>query len=163
MRYLHKFLIVFFVNTGFALANDWHSCLSSTSDKFQIDKSILLAIAQVESNFNSCAVATNKDGSEDLGLMQINSWWLSKLENYGITKEELLSNSCLNLQAGAWILRQNFDDFGFTWKAIGVYNAGTSRNSEIEKRRQIYAYKVFNALNDTNVINSRLHDKPSCY
>lgn len=54
--------------------------------------------------------------------MQINTWWLPKLQKFGIGEEQLY-DPCVNVNVGAWVLAQNFQTFGPTWKAVGAYNA----------------------------------------
>jgi len=48
---------------------------------------------------------------------------------------------------GAWILAGNIARFGYTWNAVGAYNAGTGDTEMIRMRREAYAHKVANQLN----------------
>ena len=77
--------------------------------------------------------------------MQINSSWFDQLEGYGI-RETDLANPCINIQVGAWILRQEVDRYGYSWEAIGAYYAGaytaSSRQWKLRHYRE-YAAKVF--------------------
>jgi soluble lytic murein transglycosylase-like protein len=99
------------------------TCWDMASLRYGVPVEILVAIAKQESNFNAKAISPpNSNGSRDIGMMQINEWWLPKLEAYGITREKLL-DPCINLNVGAWILSQEFERHGYTWKAIGAYNA----------------------------------------
>lgn len=101
------------------------NCFAKASEHFSVNKSILIAIAKVESNFNPSAIGrSNLNGSYDIGLMQINSSWFSTLGKYGIKNNDLL-NPCTNIYVGAWILSGNIASHGNTWKAIGAYNAST--------------------------------------
>ena len=111
------------------------ACFEQAAQRYQVPVELLKAISTVESNGNPNAVNTNKNGSVDVGHMQINDWWLPKLEPYGITKEKL-KDPCINTNVGAWILAQSIATHGFTWKAIGAYNATTGY------KRLIYARKV---------------------
>lgn len=115
------------------------ACFEQAAHRYQVPVEILKAISTVESNGNPNAVNTNKNGSVDIGHMQINDWWLPKLEPYGITKEKL-KDPCINTNVGAWILAQSIATHGFTWKAIGAYNATTGY------KRLIYARKVETVL-----------------
>ncbi len=121
---------------------NWH-CWAQASAKHKVPVGLLKAIAKTESNFNPKAMGRNPNGTYDIGLMQINSWWLAKgapLERMGITKKDLY-DPCLNLHVGAWVLRQNFNKFGRSWRAVGAYNAST------EYKRVNYARKVHSAMN----------------
>jgi soluble lytic murein transglycosylase-like protein len=94
----------------------------------------------VESGSKAHVVAGNLNGSHDIGLMQINSWWLPKLQRYGITEQQLLADPCLNLNVGAWILSGTLRDHGFNWRGLGAYNAKT------DSLRAVYAAKVVREL-----------------
>ena len=85
------------------------------------------------------AINVNANGSEDIGLMQINSSWLPMLARYGIRREHLF-NACVNAYVGTWILAANFRQFGPTWKAVGAYNATSS------SRQLVYANSIYRRL-----------------
>jgi soluble lytic murein transglycosylase-like protein len=102
---------------------------------------LLHAIAVQESGLNPLAKSPpNKNGTVDIGLMQINSAWLPTLRSrFGITLEHLYQ-PCINLDVGAWILYENFRDLGFSWRAIGAYNARS------EDKRLAYVRRVYRRL-----------------
>lgn len=76
------------------------SCFEEAASRYQVPVELLQAIAHVESGGNPHARNINKDGSEDVGLMQINSRWLPVLAKYGISREHLF-DACLNTHVGA--------------------------------------------------------------
>ena len=53
-------------------------CLQQAAQFHRVAYPLLRAIAEQESGFSSTVSNTNKDGSVDYGLMQINSSWLPK-------------------------------------------------------------------------------------
>ena len=112
------------------------ACWNEVATWYGINVHLLYAIAKTESNLNPNAMNRNKNGSYDVGLMQINSSWLPTLGKYGVT-EEKLKDPCTNLQVGAWILSQNMQRMGLTWEAVGAYNA---RNPALRIK---YAQKVY--------------------
>lgn len=115
------------------------SCWDKAGIVYKIDPWLLMSIAYVESRFNPNAINTsNKNKTTDIGMMQINSFWLPTLNKYGIQKQDLL-NPCTSIFVGAWILAQNIKQYGYTKNAIGAYNA---RNPTI---RMQYANKVYDA------------------
>lgn len=120
-------------------------CWQEAATRFQISPQLLKSIGRQESNFNPRAINHNKDGSVDRGLMQINSWWLTKLERYAIKSSDLF-DPCLNIWIGAWILKQNINHVGNNWRAVGAYNAGVKNNAEKEKQRFQYANAVYRHL-----------------
>ncbi|CAB3770804.1 hypothetical protein LMG29542_06446 [Paraburkholderia humisilvae] len=113
-------------------------CLDDAAAFHHINAKVVRAIAQVESGMRPMAVNRNSNGSTDIGLMQINSWWLPRLARYGIHKRDLY-DACTSAYVGAWIVSKNIRQFGPTWEAVGAYNA-TSRD-----KRRAYAQKVYRA------------------
>ena len=112
-------------------------CIDDAALYQGIDSSLLRAIAYQESHLNADAINRNTDGSEDLGVMQVNSRELPGLRQYGITRDSLF-DGCVNVFVGAWILRRKIDRFGPTWKAVGAYNA-TSPDKQLRYAGQIYS------------------------
>lgn len=98
---------------------------------------------------NPDSVGRNKNGSLDLGLMQINTVWLNDLARYGISKTQLM-DSCTSIYVGAWIMSKNIRNYGYTWRAIGAYN---SKNPLIGFQ---YAKKVYD-------VHHRLTGLPTVY
>lgn len=112
------------------------SCWHEAAARYQVSPVLLYAIAKQESALKPDAVsALNSDGSYDIGLMQINSKWLPALLQFGIT-ERHLHDGCTSAHVGAWMLAQNFKRFGFTWRAVGAYNAKN------EQKRSRYARAI---------------------
>jgi soluble lytic murein transglycosylase-like protein len=104
-------------------------CFDEAARKFNVDVTLLRAIAKVESGFRCNAVNVNKDGTRDIGCMQINTSWLPTLKRFGITEADLY-NECTNIHVGAWVLAKNIESYGKRWKAVGAYNARSTRKQE---------------------------------
>lgn len=115
------------------------ACFDEAAARYGVPEALLKAISRVESSGNPRAINRNKDGSYDIGHMQINSRWLHVLSRYGITKH-MLFDPCVNTHIGAWVLAQNIRKYGYNWTAIGAYNARTP------SKRMAYASKVAAAL-----------------
>lgn len=115
------------------------SCFEEAASRYQVPVELLQAIARVESGGNPYARNINADGTEDVGLMQINSRWFPVLARYGISREHLF-DACLNTHVGAWILAQNFHRLGYGWDAVGAYNAASPN------KRLVYAKKIARLL-----------------
>ena len=120
-------------------------CYDAAAERHRVPADILRAIACVESNHNPHAVNRNRDGSVDYGVMQINSSWLTVLSRFGIERDHLW-DPCTNVHVGAWVLAQKIQAFGFSWRAIGAYNAGLKETAFRERLRYDYAKKVYSAL-----------------
>lgn len=113
-------------------------CWADAAERYNLPVDLLYAISRVETGNRSNLVSgSNRNGSYDIGLMQINSRHLPRLAKYGITASDLLHNPCLNLHIGAWILAEFVARYGYTWQAIGAYNAGDP------VKRAVYAKKVY--------------------
>jgi soluble lytic murein transglycosylase-like protein len=97
-------------------------CLDDAAAYRHLNPALVRAIAQHESGMRASAVNVNRNGSEDIGLMQVNSSWLPTLSRFGIRREHLF-DACVNGYVGTWILASNCRRFGATWKCVGAYNA----------------------------------------
>ena len=122
----------------FSLSSHAH-CFEQAGARYGIAPVLLEAISTVESGGNPQARNLNRDGSEDLGHMQINSRWLPKLSHFGISRDQLW-DPCTNTLVGAWILAQNVQRIGYSWSAVGAYNAASP------VMRDRYARKISDAL-----------------
>ncbi len=154
MRFIRSSLVFVLLMTAFASRAAepdaiqlyrYGQCLLDAAIHYQISPVLIAAIIKTESNHNPEAININISGSEDVGLMQINSEWLPRIAKLGYDRESLF-NPCINILVGTWVLAQEVRRFGYTWIAVGAYNAGPSR--EKESRRAAYAHRVFKNLDD---------------
>ncbi len=77
--------------------------------------------------------------------MQINTFWLAPLARHGIGERDLFE-PCVSIHVGAWILAHEIRRFGYTWEAVGAYNAGPRSTPERQERRRRYAHRVYRFL-----------------
>ncbi|WP_072895586.1 lytic transglycosylase domain-containing protein [Sphingobium sp. YR657] len=90
-------------------------------------------------------VSKNRDGSEDLGPMQINSWWLTPIAR-AIQRDRdqvrtwLINDACFNVQAARWIFVEGLRTSKNYWVAVGVYHSPKAH------RQQSYAALVAEKL-----------------
>ena len=120
-------------------------CFGAAAQHYGIAPELLLAIARTESGLDPLAVHLNPDGSWDVGLMQINSRWLPALREMGIAAESLYE-PCTSIWVGAWVLAGNIHRLGYTWQAVGAYNAGMARSPAARARRDAYAQRLARQL-----------------
>ena len=115
------------------------ACWKEAATRYGVNEQLLYAIAKTESGLNPSAINRNKNGSYDIGLMQINSSWFPVLRKYGLSEAHVW-DPCTNIQVGAWILAQNMYRLGNSWEAVGAYNSSKA------PYRLRYAQKVFKNL-----------------
>jgi soluble lytic murein transglycosylase-like protein len=126
------------------------TCWQSAGLKHGIDPWLLYGIAKVESSLNTNAMNLThqkRTGSYDIGLMQINSRNLKGLAQFGIN-EAALSDPCVNIEVGAYILAEKMRVHGNTWDAVGAYNAACTqlKGNDCLRARRVYAWKVYRAI-----------------
>jgi len=112
-------------------------CFDEAAREYGLNASLLRSIATVESNCNPSALSYNRNGSTDLGIMQINSSWIRPMR---LNESELLKNPCYNVKTAAKILKKCVEKHGYDWEAIGCYNALGI------KARVKYSWRVFTEL-----------------
>lgn len=135
------------------------ACFAAAAERYGVPEALLRAVAKVESGSQDARTVenTNRDGTRDIGRMQINSRWLPTLQQWGIT-EARLRDECTSIHVGAWILAGNIERLGgLNWAAVGSYNVGCRSlgKAECETRRNRYAWKVFHALKPETTAKGR--------
>lgn len=105
-------------------------CLLSASQANHVPPDIAASILYVEGG-KVGTISQNKNGSVDLGVMQINDKvWLSTVSKAlfkGDTNKAynaLIYNPCTNIKVGVWILGLNLRRCkGDVWAAVGRYHS----------------------------------------
>lgn len=104
-------------------------CLHAGADCFDdaaawhgVHVGVLRAIALQENRRCDATVRANKNGTTDIGCMQINSVHLPELALFRITKESLL-DPCINIFVGARHYKKMVLKYGNTWTAVGAYHS----------------------------------------
>lgn len=126
-----------------------NQCFEKAGRDNNIDPLLLMAIGIKESRLRPTAVNTsNKDKSEDVCIMQINSWHFPTLKKqFNITRDDLLNNPCLCIYTGSWVLAKIFKQYGKTWNSVGIYNAGVSdKNAGIRKHYSNEIKSIYSVL-----------------
>jgi soluble lytic murein transglycosylase-like protein len=106
------------------------TCLEMAAEHYQIRQDILSAVLLQEGG-RTGMISHNRNGSYDMGPMQINSIWLPKLQLRGVTEHDIIFDYCTNILVGAWILQGelhaaphiNTAEF---WQAVGRYHSRTA-------------------------------------
>ena len=133
-------LLMLLMGSNRALAYCWEE----VATRYDLEPELLQAIAAVESGYRAQAMNhTNRNGTRDIGLMQINSIHLPRLLKQGITEQRLLDEPCLSVEVGASILAEFIRRFGYNWTAVGSYNVGPGAGPQREALRLRYAEKIW--------------------
>jgi soluble lytic murein transglycosylase-like protein len=127
---------------GSRSAAEVSNCWSGAGSRYNINPWLLYAIAEKESSLNPLALNARSENDEDIGLMQINTFWLPHLSTVGIKRSDLF-DGCTSIYVGAWVLAQSISSFGNTWEAVGAYNVGTSKEPWAYIARRNYATDVY--------------------
>lgn len=128
------------------------TCWNLAEHTFGIEARLLKSIAIVESNLNPSAMNRNSNGTYDIGLMQVNSIHLPRLKEIGVSEVMLKQNPCISLMTGALILKEMVDRYGYTWEAVGAYNAGIAKDRNILRHK--YAEKVKKVYEQRDITRS---------
>lgn len=140
MLLARSFGILMMICCATAYAGQHEACFNEASKHFKVEKDLLIAIATWESSMKPNAIGKrNKDGTEDYGLMQINSSHLPLLRKAGFKNSDLF-DPCTSIYIGAFLLDGCIKHEGKKWRAVGCYNAGPRKNREHAK--QVYVNNV---------------------
>jgi len=105
-----------------ACAATREECISSAAARYQVPVDLVRAIIRTEGGTTGRTVG-NTNGSRDMGLMQVNSIHLPELARYGITREMVTNDECLNIHVGTFILHRELSRGGDYWTNVGAYNS----------------------------------------
>ncbi|MBP2480194.1 hypothetical protein J3A72_000486 [Stenotrophomonas sp. PvP093] len=102
------------------------ACVAAAAERYAVPSPLLLAVMRTEGGTTGRTSRPNGNGSLDLGLMQINEIHLPELARYGISREMVIHNECVNIFIGAFILSRELSKPGADyWTNVGAYNSRT--------------------------------------
>ncbi len=116
------------------------SCMALVAQIYTLPPRVLPAIQHVEGG-QPGVVRTNTNGTQDLGIMQINTIWLPYLSSYtrlpqAEVRDRLLARACFNIAAAGLIMRIYLDETGGNLlRAVGNYHSHTTtRNQDYQAK-----------------------------
>lgn len=117
------------------------TCILLASNTHNVHPTALYGIYLVEGG-RSGMENKNTNGTYDLGVMQINTVWLSELSTkHKKTKREiatkLVYDTCFNVDTAAWILKSHMKNEPNMLKAIGNYHSKTPKYN-FKYRKKVY-------------------------
>lgn len=121
-------------------------CLVREADRNGLDPYVLLAVMRTE-NGRPGEVASNTNGTRDLGIMSINTVWLPELARRAGTSEataarQLVSDGCANVAAGAWILKKRIAEAGSVWEGVARFHSRNPRHQAPYLRRVMARFQA---------------------
>lgn len=105
-------------------------CISRSAGKHTWLEKTLWGLRDQEGGWIGAAIE-NRDGSFDLGPLQINSWWVGRIakiigrSSYQV-RHLLVNDACFNVDAARWIFLSALEETRDYWKAVGVFHSPTS-------------------------------------
>jgi hypothetical protein len=121
------------------------ACLMLASQTYAVPPAVLVGIYKAEGGRVGLE-SPNKNGSYDLGPMQINTIWLEDLsEKWGVSKKTarkwVRDDACTNVGVAAWILRSHLDETQSLSQAIAHYHSRTPVHGDRYKKNVISILK----------------------
>lgn len=108
------------------------SCLLLAASTYSVPPAVLLGIMTVEGGAVGQEVGPNRNGTYDLGPMQINTIWIPELAEHwqvdeATAQEWVRDDGCVNINVAAWILRGRINKTGHLVKGIAHYHSATPK------------------------------------
>lgn len=115
------------------------NCINQAALEFSVPAIIIVAVINTEKAWNGAAIK-NKNGTDDLGLMQVNTSWLPFLNKVGIDKKQLQYDACINVKVGTWILAKNIAK-NKGWQGVANYNSATPKYNRLYQAKVKYSFQ----------------------
>jgi len=116
------------------------ACMALVAQVYALPPRVLPSIQAVEGGAPG-VVHLNMDGSEDLGVMQVNTTWIPRLVRYtrldpATVRTRLVGDGCFNIAAAGLIMRTYLDEAsGDLMRAVGNYHSHTPTFHEAYKTK----------------------------
>lgn len=129
------------------------ACLMLASQTYSVPPAVLVGIYKVEGGQIGQEVH-NKNGTYDLGPMQINTIWMPQLaEKWGVNEDTarkwVRDDACTNVGVAAWILKGHLDETQSLSQAIAHYHSRTPKFGGTYKK------KVISALHENGLVKTK--------
>lgn len=129
------------------------ACMMLAAQNYDVPPAVLAGIYKAEGGEVGQQVA-NKNGSYDLGPMQINTIWLPELaKEWGVNKKTahkmVRDDPCTNVNVAAWILRGHMNETQNLSQALQHYHSRTPKYGTKYKKR------VLNLMKENGLIKTK--------
>lgn len=127
-------------------------CVERASQAFDVPLALIIGLMDTEGG-QVGRVSRNKNGTYDIGPMQINSSWLGKLKTAGVEEKTLKNNGCVNVAAAGWLLRSLLASESSVQEAIARYHSPSKSKGKQYLQtvtRRMYTLDVSRTLERAN-------------
>ncbi len=106
------------------------ACMAAAAAFYHLPPRVLPSIQAIEGGYVG-SISRNRDGSDDLGVMQVNTLWIGPIARAVRMRPEavrvrLIGDPCFNIAAGAAIMRTYLIETHFDlMRAVGDYHSHT--------------------------------------
>lgn len=120
------------------------TCIFLASQQYQVPPAVLIGIMKVEGGQVGQEVGPNRNGTYDLGPMQINTVWMDELaDRWNVSPDTarawVRDDECVNVGVAAWILRRQINHTGSLSAGIARYHSGTPHIGSRYRKRVLAA------------------------
>jgi hypothetical protein len=106
--------------------NERITCSIAAAIKYAVPANLVLAVAEIEGGKPGQWVL-NRNGSFDVGALQLNTSYLRDLARYGITPEDVAAAGCYAYELATWRLARHLArDHGDLWQRAANYHSRTA-------------------------------------
>jgi soluble lytic murein transglycosylase-like protein len=117
------------------------NCINEAAYEYHVPAKLIISVLNIERGKIGQAVR-NKNGTYDLGPMQINTSWWPKLYAYRVTPQQVLYDGCTNVKVGTWILGKEIAEGGNLYNGIGNYHSHTVNFNQSYTDKVRFRYTV---------------------
>lgn len=113
-------------------------CSIQAASKYDFDPIILLAVSSNE-NGKPGQWVKNKNGTHDVGPMQLNTAYLATLAKHGITAQDAAKPGCYSYYLAAWRIKGHIvkDRSGDIWTKVANYHSYTPVHNKKYRQKLI--------------------------
>ncbi|MGX9960598.1 transglycosylase SLT domain-containing protein [Xanthomonas euvesicatoria] len=113
---------------------DKAACVTAAAARYKVPEQLIWTILKTEGGTTG-RVSKNTNGTYDMGVMQINSVHLQsppyQFSKYGITREALINDQCLNINVGTYMLASEIARAPTFWKGVTNYHSRTPAKAAV--------------------------------
>lgn len=122
------------------MAVSYLACMALVAQLYQLPPRVLPSLQVVEGGVPAM-ISHNTNGTDDLGVMQINTTWIPALSRISglaelVVRDRLINRPCFNIAASGYIMRTYLDETkGDLMQAVGNYHSHTPELHFAYRRR----------------------------